>query len=163
MKELYEREADAGADVDDEKPTWDDDIDIGDIVPPSENADDDHTEASSSKKKKRKKRKGGENDVDTAGVDIDDMDAEVERPRAEDGEWDGSEEMRKRALEKYMDELYELEFNDLVGIPSIPLLVLLLIERSRLATFLHDSNMPTSLLKLSGFPHPRSSWLRMQS
>lgn len=117
MRELYEREAEAGAVDDDAKPTWDDDIDIADIVPPSENEDDDPKEASSSKKKKKKKKKGGENDADTAGVDIDDMDAEIERPPAEDGEWDGSEEMRKRALEKYMDELYELEFNDMVGLP----------------------------------------------
>lgn len=113
MRELYEREADVDAAVDDEKPTWDDDIDITDIAPPSENEDDGPAEASSSKKKKKKKKKEGKDDVDMGGVDIDEMDAEVER--AEEQEWDGSEEMCKRALEKYMDELYELEFNDIVG------------------------------------------------
>lgn len=33
-------------------------------------------------------------------------------------EWDGTEEMRKRKLDEYMDELYGLEFNDIVSIRS---------------------------------------------
>jgi len=34
-------------------------------------------------------------------------------------EWDGTEEMRKRVLDQYMEELYELEFNDMVaGMPT---------------------------------------------
>uniref|UniRef100_A0A5K1K0K2 43kDa secreted glycoprotein (Immunodominant antigen Gp43) n=1 Tax=Ganoderma boninense TaxID=34458 RepID=A0A5K1K0K2_9APHY len=46
------------------------------------------------------------------------MDADVERaPPAfdDDEEWDGTEEMRKRKLEEYMDEVYGLDFNDMVG------------------------------------------------
>ena len=121
MRELYEREADADAVVDDEKPTWDDEIDITDIVPPSDNEDENPAEVNSNKKKKKKKKKKGEGDPDEGGVDIDEMDAEVERPPADNEEWDGSEEMRKRALEKYMDELYELEFNDMVGFSTDPL------------------------------------------
>ena len=169
MRELYEREADADAVADDEKPTWDDDIDITDIVPPSENEDDNPAEASSSKKKKKKKKqKGSEDDADMGGVDIDEMDAEVERPPAEEEEWDGSEEMRKRALEKYMDELYELEFNDMVGSPSGSLAFLRLPQNSRIgtcrsATSLRVSNTRVSLLRTSDFPPPKSSWRRTQS
>ncbi|KAK0459472.1 KRI1-like family C-terminal-domain-containing protein [Desarmillaria tabescens] len=101
MEELY------GADeeVEDvEKPVWDDDIDIGDIV-----VSDD--EQKSKKKKKRKKKKGVEEE-DVGGVDVDAMDADLEHG---DEEWDGTEEMRKKKLDEYMNELYELDFNDMVG------------------------------------------------
>ncbi|KAH9915495.1 KRI1-like family C-terminal-domain-containing protein [Fomitopsis serialis] len=111
MAELYEREVEADAMVDDEKPTWDD-IDITDIAPPDD--DEDGAQASSSKKKKKKKKKD-EDVADEGGVDIDEMDAAVERAPADEEEWDGTEETRKRVLEKYMDELYGLEFNDMVG------------------------------------------------
>ncbi|KAH9833455.1 KRI1-like family C-terminal-domain-containing protein [Rhodofomes roseus] len=111
MAELYERDADDDALDDDDKPTWDD-IDITDIVPPEEESDE---EASSSKKKKKKKKKKDEGGVDEGGVDIDEMDAAVERGPVDEEEWDGTEEMRKQVLEKYMDELYGLEFNDMVG------------------------------------------------
>ncbi|KAI0317422.1 KRI1-like family C-terminal-domain-containing protein [Amylostereum chailletii] len=103
--------------VDDEKPTWDDDIDVADIVPPSE---DEEQQASSSKskkkdkKKKEKKKKAEEED----GVDIDMMDADAEQVWGED-EWDGTEEMRKKVLDKYMDEIYGLDFNDMAaGMPT---------------------------------------------
>ncbi|KIP08682.1 hypothetical protein PHLGIDRAFT_12467 [Phlebiopsis gigantea 11061_1 CR5-6] len=100
--------SDDGGFVDEEKPTWDDDIDIGNIIP--EEAE------SSSKKKKKKKKKADEREVD--GVDVDDMDADVVR-MIDGEEWDGTEEMRKAKLNEYMDELYELEFNDMVaGIPT---------------------------------------------
>jgi protein KRI1 len=102
---------------DDEKPTWDDDIDIGDIIPPQED-DVPHTTASrerkKEKKKEKKKRMKGDND---AGVDVDEMDAEApkeDRSKWDEVEWDGTEEMRKRVLDQYMSELYELEFNDMV-------------------------------------------------
>jgi protein KRI1 len=85
---------------DDDRPQWADDIDITDLVPDFEN------EPSSKKKKKKKK---GENAEDGFGaVDVDRMDADV------DEEWDGTEEMRKRNLDPYMDEIYELDFNDMV-------------------------------------------------
>ncbi|KAK0210500.1 Krr1-domain-containing protein [Desarmillaria ectypa] len=87
-----------------EKPVWDGDIDIGDIV-----VSDD--EQKSKKKKKKKKKKDVEKE-DTGGVNVDAMDADVEH---EDEEWDGTEEMRKKKLDEYMNELYELDFNDMVG------------------------------------------------
>jgi protein KRI1 len=83
-------------DVDAEKPRWDEEIDIGDIV---------------KKKKKKNKDKGYEED----GVDVSKMDADVE-PAEDDEEWDGTEEMRKRKLNEYMDEVYALGFNDIVSL-----------------------------------------------
>ena len=110
MAKIYEVDADGIND--EEKPHWDDDIDIGDIVPLEEN---EPTEAK--KKKKKKKKKDAEHQA-TEGVNIDDMDAEVE-PRAEE-EWDGTEEMRKRKLDEYLDEIYGLEFNDIVRLFPYP-------------------------------------------
>ncbi|THV06167.1 hypothetical protein K435DRAFT_849267 [Dendrothele bispora CBS 962.96] len=100
---LYGEDADYN---DDEKPTWDDDIDIGDIVP-------DENPETSSKKEKKKKKKDKDVSQDD-GVDVDDMDADVQR-MDDDEEWDGTEEMRKRKMEEYMDEIYGLDFNDMVG------------------------------------------------
>ncbi|KAG6857754.1 hypothetical protein H0H87_004170 [Tephrocybe sp. NHM501043] len=102
MEELY-GDGDFG---DDEKPQWDDDIDIGDIP-----LDDDVT----IKKQKKKKKKKAEEEVENIGVDIDAMDADVEKPVDDDEEWDGTEEMRKRKLDEYMDEIYGLDFNDIVA------------------------------------------------
>jgi len=52
------------------------------------------------------------------GVDIDDMNADMEQLMEtadwDDEEWDGTEEMRKRKLNEYMTELYDLDFNDMV-------------------------------------------------
>ncbi|CAE6444104.1 unnamed protein product [Rhizoctonia solani] len=110
MKQLYAENEEY--EDDDQKPTWDDDIDIGDLIP---NAPAPESEDQTGKKKKRKKRKQEEGAEDM-GVDPDEMDAEVERPvQEEEEEWDGTEEMRKRVLEKYMDEMYDLDFNDMVG------------------------------------------------
>ncbi|KAF9494199.1 Krr1-domain-containing protein [Pleurotus eryngii] len=92
-----------------EKPHWDDDIDIGDIP-----LDDEPVASTSQKKKKKKKGKKKEdaNDAADEGVPMDLMDADVEQ---DEEEWDGTEEMRKKKLDEYMDEIYGLEFNDLVG------------------------------------------------
>ncbi|KAI0764323.1 KRI1-like family C-terminal-domain-containing protein [Trametes elegans] len=113
MAKIYAND-EVGADdqVDEEKPQWDDDIDINDIVPPEDEGGED---AGSKKKKKKKKKKKDEDAADEGGVDVDEMDAEVERVPAGDEEWDGTEEMRKRKLEEYMDEVYGLDFNDMVG------------------------------------------------
>lgn len=101
MTDIY---GDGAQGYDDEKPTWDDDIDIGDIVP----------EAASSTKDKKKKPKKRKSVVDEEdGVDLDAMDADVVRGD-EDEVWDGTEEMRKRVMAKYLDEMSGLEFNDLV-------------------------------------------------
>ena len=129
----------AGANGDDEKPTWDDDIDIDDIVPRRQ---DEARNASTSldvkERKKAKKEKKKAKDVDMDGVDVDEMDADA----LEDGgnkwdevEWDGTEEMRKRVLDQYMEELYELEFNDMVRLLSTLLTCL-----------------PTRLIQVAGMP-----------
>ena len=110
MAELYDETGDAPA-GDEEKPLWDDDIDIGDIY----FSDDDQAHGSSSKKDKTKKKKKNGNKAEEDGVNVDDMDADVQKVD-DDEEWDGTEEMRKRKMEEYMDEIYGLDFNDMVGI-----------------------------------------------
>lgn len=114
----------AGANGDDEKPTWDDDIDVDYIVPRSE---DEGRHASTSldvkeRKKAKKKEKKKARDVDEDGVGVDEMDADALTDggnRWDEVEWDGTEEMRKRVLDQYMEEVYELEFNDMVRLLSI--------------------------------------------
>ncbi|KAG2055514.1 hypothetical protein BDR06DRAFT_321017 [Suillus hirtellus] len=114
MAGLYHDVNDSDVDVDQEKPVWDDDVDIDDIIPPSHPAE----SSSSSNKKKKKKKKKKNDEVDDEGVDIDAMDADVVREYDEE-EWDGTEEMRKRKLDEHMDEVYGLEFNDMVaGMPT---------------------------------------------
>lgn len=101
-------------DIDDEKPQWDDDIDVADIADfISDN------EEVASKKKKKKKKKKAEEDYNEGGVDVDQMDADVVVD-IDDEEWDGTEEMRKKKLDEYMDELYNLEFNDMVCSTTSP-------------------------------------------
>ncbi len=98
----------------DGKPVWDDDIDIGDIAPPDGN---DKVQSKENRKKKEKKKKRKNQGGDEAGVDVDAMDADAPQVFEEEEEevWDGTEEMRKRVLKKYMDELDTLDFNDMVG------------------------------------------------
>lgn len=99
-----------------EKPTWDDDIDIGDIMPSGDDGDEEPLPTPKKKKKKDKKKKKKKSGGDDAGVDADDMDADKEPAQEEDEEeWDGTEEMRKRKVQEYMDEVYGLEFNDIVS------------------------------------------------
>ncbi|KAJ7594856.1 KRI1-like family C-terminal-domain-containing protein [Mycena floridula] len=104
MAALYPEDDDFG----DEKPEWEEDIDIDDIFPSEANR------AEPAKKKKKKKKKKGKQVDEDDGVDIDEMDADIER-NDDDEEWDGTEEMRKRKLDEYMDEVYGLDFNDIVG------------------------------------------------
>ncbi|OCH91086.1 Krr1-domain-containing protein [Obba rivulosa] len=111
MAAVYADEEEDGI-IDEEKPIWDDDIDVGDIVPPSEDETDG---GKAKKKKKKKKKKEQEQEQDEGGVDIDEMDADVETLLPGEEEWDGTEEMRKKVMEKYLDEVYELDFNDMVG------------------------------------------------
>lgn len=108
-----------GADGNDKKPTWDDDIDIDDIVPTRR--DDARSSAAKERKKAKKKERKKmtkEDDADADAVDVDEMDADAlahSGTRWDDVEWDGTEEMRKSVLDQYMKELYELEFNDMVS------------------------------------------------
>jgi len=97
-----------------EKPTWDSDIDVDDIIPKEAPPTSAAKERKKTKKKEKKKRTAG-NEVNA--VDVDEMDADV--PRAggstwDEVEWDGTEEMRKRVLDRYLEEINELEFNDMV-------------------------------------------------
>ncbi|KAF8510488.1 KRI1-like family C-terminal-domain-containing protein [Gautieria morchelliformis] len=89
-----------------EKPQWTDNIDIGDILSTTAGGP-----SESKSKKKKKKRKVDEADPD--GVDVNAMDADV--PGTHEEEWDGTEEMRKRKVQEYMDEVYGMDFNDMVG------------------------------------------------
>jgi protein KRI1 len=120
--------------LDDEKPQWDDDIDIGGI------AVSDDEEPSKKNKKKKKKKKDKEDEAVDQGVDIDAMDADVER--IVDGEeWDGTEEMRKKKLDEYMDEIYGLDFNDLVRFQNLIYNEMMLLTMFyRLGTCQHDSS-----------------------
>jgi len=68
------------------------------------------------KKKKKRKKMGGEDEEDL-GVDVDATDADVLIHKTElnaEEEWDGTEEMRKRKFDEYMEEIYNYEFNDMV-------------------------------------------------
>lgn len=113
-----------GADGNDKKPTWDNDIEIDDIVPPSQDDARSSTakERKKAKKKERKKRMR-EDEADAVDVDVDEMDADTSAhtgTKWDEVEWDGTEEMRKHVLDQYMEELHELEFNDMVRPHSLP-------------------------------------------
>lgn len=95
---------------DDDKPHWDDDIEIDDIIGEG-NAD----EAMPNKKRKRKEKEAA-SQPGYGEIDEDLMDAEVAHSwDIEEAQWDGTEESRKRLMDKYMDEVYGLEFNDMVS------------------------------------------------
>ncbi|GJJ08425.1 hypothetical protein Clacol_002641 [Clathrus columnatus] len=110
MAVLYEGDEEA---EEIEKPHWGDDIDIDDLLPKQT----DNTEAKADPKKKKKhKKKKNEKILDEGGVDMDEMDADKDYiPDGEEEEWDGTEEMRKKKVQEYLDEIYGLEFNDIVG------------------------------------------------
>ena len=145
MAGIYAQDADGGF-HDEEKPTWDDDIDIDDIVPPT---------ASSSKKEKKRNKKNKK------GKAVDDEDGDYEMGEGDeaygegeewDEEWDGTEEMRKKKLEEYMDSLLELEFNDVVSANSLQYHppIFLIIRPDRSLGSPRDSNTPPPRLRHSG-------------
>jgi hypothetical protein len=142
------------SDIDVEKPVWDDDIDIDDIVPPSQPA-----QPSSSQNKKKKKKKKKKDDDNDEGVDIDTMDADVTREYDEE-DWDGTEEMRKRKLDEYMGEVYGLEFNDMVGFDFYSLEICIHTCYRRLQECLHVSNILRLPHRHSHSPLPKFSWLQ---
>jgi len=108
MASLYDGvgdEEDVGEIDEDGKPIWEDDIDIGPVV----------NEKDKKRKKERKKTSG--EDEEDLGVDVGAMDADVLTHKKElsaEEEWDGTEEMRKRKFDEYMEEIYNYEFNDMV-------------------------------------------------
>ncbi|THH07868.1 hypothetical protein EW145_g3091 [Phellinidium pouzarii] len=116
MKGIYggEDESELGEDdVDLEKPSWDDDIDITNVIPTAKN---DLAGPSTSKKKKKKDKKKKNGDADEDGVDIDMMDADFLGVEGNDFEEGASTSKQKRKeLDAHMDDVYGLEFNDMVG------------------------------------------------
>ena len=105
----------------DDKPTWDDEIDIDDIIPPiARPVQDESSHASAVKerrKAKKKERKKRLREDEASAVDVNEMDADAPShggPELDEVEWDGTDEMRKRVLDQYMDEVFGLEFNDMV-------------------------------------------------
>lgn len=97
---------------DDEKPQWADDIDITDIIGEQGEAE----ETPSKKKRKKKGKENASNEDDFGAVDVEQMDAEITRDWDwEEAHFDGTEESRKRLIDKYMDEIYGLEFNDMAS------------------------------------------------
>lgn len=146
------------SDVDQEKPIWDDDVDIDDIIPPSQ-----PPESSTSAKKKKKKKKKKDEDKD-GGVDIDAMDADIVHEHNDEEDWDGTEEMRKRKLDEYMDEVYGLEFNDMVGF------IVFHLWNFRIHTCCRRSQECLRVSNMLRLPHrhsrshlPRSSWLQIRT
>ncbi|KAF8311870.1 hypothetical protein DL93DRAFT_2060627 [Clavulina sp. PMI_390] len=118
MATLYDMEGEMPEEDDDGKPIWNDDIDISDLVPPEEKKKSKKQQKKEERKKAKAAALAAANDDD--GVDVDAMDADAPALElGDDEEWDGTEEMRKRKLDEYMDELYGLEFNDITaGIPT---------------------------------------------
>ena len=109
MARIYIRDDDEKF-QDEEKPIWDEDINIDDIAPP--------VASSSKEEKKGKRRKTKEKNKSNEDGDYrlgDGDEAYGEGGEWDDEEWDGTEEMRKKKLEKYMDSLLELEFNDMAS------------------------------------------------
>ena len=101
----------------DGKPIWEDDIDIGDIYMDDEEVI--NPAANKKDKKKMKFKKRREDEDEDVGIDIDAMDADVlthKKGLNEEEKWDGTEGMRKRKLNEYMEEIYNLDFNDMVRV-----------------------------------------------
>ncbi|KAJ1670919.1 Ribosome biogenesis protein Kri1, partial [Coemansia sp. RSA 25] len=106
-----------GAQVDLEKPTWDDDIDIGDLV-----SDGDEQPSSSSKKgKKAKKSKKGKradaiDDDNDFIMDADYLDGAGGTSATQSAAVDPAKrDQLKDKVSEYMDKYYQLDFEDIVG------------------------------------------------
>lgn len=104
------------------KPTWDDDINIDDIVPPTNTKSKAELKKLKKTEKKKKKKKADED----VGVDVDEMDADLEEVASwndwDDGgeEWKGTEEERKRKVDAYMDEVVNrLGFSGIVSLSRL--------------------------------------------
>ncbi|KAJ2743845.1 Ribosome biogenesis protein Kri1 [Coemansia sp. BCRC 34301] len=105
-----------GAQVDLEKPTWDNDIDIGDLV-----SEGDEQPASSSKKgKKAKKSKKGkradvvdeDNDFIMDADYLDDTGTRTTQSAVVDS---AKRDQLKDKVTEYMDKYYQLDFEDIIG------------------------------------------------
>ncbi|KAL5521394.1 hypothetical protein ACEPAG_9320 [Sanghuangporus baumii] len=110
MAGIYgEDEPEGKEDVNIEKPAWDDDIDIADIVPPGSEPQSEAGPSKKRKKDKKKKRNSDDVDAEEDGVDVDDMDADLPTKTS------SNSKLSKKAFDLEMDDVYALEFNDLVG------------------------------------------------
>ncbi|KAJ2821729.1 Ribosome biogenesis protein Kri1, partial [Coemansia sp. 'formosensis'] len=102
---------DGNTQVDLEKPTWDDDIDIGDLV-----SDDEQAAGSSKKGKKSKKSKknqrGGEDDFIMDVDYLDEAGSSAAHATAVDP---AQRDQLKDKVSEYMDKYYQLDFEDIVG------------------------------------------------
>ncbi|KAG8221253.1 KRI1-like family-domain-containing protein [Butyriboletus roseoflavus] len=147
IAELYCGDDGIVDDGDAEKPTWDDDIDIDDIVPPTNTKS--KAELKKQKKKETKKNKKADEDV---GVDVDEMDADLDAGADrndwdDDGEeWKGTEEERKRKVDAYMDEVVNrLGFSGIVSLSRLQT------DRIHMQTP-QTSHMPTRFHYISTVP-----------
>lgn len=102
MAGIYGDDTVSGDEVTAERPIWDDDIDVADIIP----ADSEVTR----KKKRDKKKKKKAMEDEEEGVDVDDMDVDVLAAEAE-----SSKGKKRKLADEDLDELYALDFNSMVG------------------------------------------------
>ncbi|KAJ2730747.1 Ribosome biogenesis protein Kri1 [Coemansia sp. BCRC 34962] len=103
---------DASAQIDLEKPTWDDDIDIGDLV-----SDDDEQAGSSKKGKKSKKskKKCSDKAEEDFIMDADYLDGAGSSARRAAAVDPAQRDQLKDKVSEYMDKYYQLDFEDIVG------------------------------------------------
>jgi len=151
---------------DEDKPTWDDDIDIDDIIPPTassskekkrnkkdkkRNKKDKKRNKKDKKRNKKDKKKGKKADVEDEDYEMGEGDEAGREDEEWDEEWDGTEEMRKKKLQEYMDSLLELEFNDVVSVNNSQYhsSVFLILCLGRSLGSLRDSNTPPPRLRRS--------------
>ena len=143
-----------------EKPQWSDDIDVDDILSTTAGPSGSRSQKEKTKKKKKKKRLTDEPAPD--GVDVDAMDADA--PEAlDEKEWDGTEEMRRQKVQEYMDEVYGMDFNDMVCLTSFNDFSGFIGTLFRLEIYPHVSSTLLLCLNLTPLHLQRFCWRRTLS
>ncbi|TIB69931.1 Krr1-domain-containing protein [Wallemia mellicola] len=129
MREAYENDDDYDDEFGDEKPTWDDDIDIGDIVDAEDQDGDDInmdadfdqddgriTMSKRERKKAKKKAKAEAKNASKEDYDGDDIDMDADHMQGQEEEpIPATAEERQAALEQWLDEYYKLDYEDTIG------------------------------------------------
>ncbi|KAJ1819706.1 Ribosome biogenesis protein Kri1 [Coemansia sp. RSA 2675] len=110
MDEIFGGDGD-GTQVDLEKPTWDDDIDIGDLVSDDEQAGS-SKKGKKSKKSKKKRSDDAEEDFIMDADYLDGAGPSAKRAAAVDP---AQRDQLKDKVSEYMDKYYQLDFEDIVG------------------------------------------------